>query len=212
MRRAVTVLIPPSRLGVQWVGHLLRRNFIDINVTIRGTSKQSVAIRGPSERNNPWEWRLVLGRSSDLVNDSLGFEIPDFNALISGSAEPVVLGGESQSVDSRSGSQRVQVLALIDIPEHSSSVLTTRSNQRTVWGNGQGVNDTSVTNQVGSELAVSQVPYLDDLVPTSRNNQGLLSGRRESNTGNPVVMLILLNGVLALTESVPELDGSVTTS
>jgi len=125
---------------------------------------------------------LVLGRSSDLVNDSLGFEIPDLNALISGSAEPVVLWRESQSVDGRSSSQRVQVLALVDVPEHSSAVRTTRGNQRTIRGDSQGVDDTSVANQVSSELAVSQVPNLDNLIPTSRNNQWLLSGRRESNT------------------------------
>lgn len=191
---------------------LLRGNLVDIDISVGRSSEEDVAISGPRERSDPGELGNVLAWLGDAVDDSLGLEVPDLNAVIGGSAEPVVLGRERQGVDGGSGGQRVQVLAFVDVPEHSSSVLTTRSNQRTVWGNGQGVNDTSVTNQVGPELAVSQVPYLDDLVPTSRNNQGLLSGRRESNAGNPVVMLILLNGVLALTESVPELDGSVTTS
>ena len=103
------------------------------------------------------------------------------------------------------------MFALIDVPEHSRSVLASRSHQRTIRRDGQGVNDSSVTNEVGSELAVGEIPNLDDLVPSSRDYQRLLGGGRETDARNPVVVLILLNGVLALTECVPQLDGLVAT-
>lgn len=104
------------------------------------------------------------------------------------------------------------MLALVDIPEHSSAVLATRGDQGTIRRYGQGVDDTVVTHQVGSELAVGQIPDLDDLVPTSRHNQGLLGGGRETDARDPVVVLVFLNGVFALTEGVPELDSLITSS
>ena len=102
------------------------------------------------------------------------------------------------------------MLALVDVPEHGSAVLATRSDQRTVGGDSEGVDDTGMSHEVGSELAVGEIPDLDDLVPTSRNDEGLLGGRRESDARNPVVVIVLLNGVLALAQGVPELDGLVT--
>ncbi len=190
---------------------LLRGNLVDIDISVGRSSEEDVAISGPRERSDPGELGNVLAWLGDAVDDSLGLEVPDLNAVIGGSAEPVVLGRERQGVDGGSGGQRVQVLAFVDVPEHSSSVLATRGDEGSIRGDGQGVDDTVVTNEVSSKLAVGQIPDLDDLVPTSRNNQRLLGGRRETNAGDPVVMLVLLDGVLALTQGVPELDGLVTT-
>ena len=190
---------------------LLRRNLIDIDISIGGPGEEDVAVSGPRERSNPGELGNVLAWLGDAVDDSLGLEVPDLNTVVGSGAEPVVLGREGERIDSGSGGQRVQVLALIDIPKHGSAVLATRGDEGTIRGDGQGVDNTVVTNQVGSELAVSQIPNLDDLVPTSRNNQWLLGGGRETNARDPVVVLVLLNGVLALAQGVPELDALVAT-
>ncbi len=190
---------------------LLRGDLVDIDISVGRTGEEDVAVGGPRERSDPGELGNVLAGLGDAVDDSLGLEVPDFNTVVRGSAEPVVLRGERQGVYGGSGGQRVQVLALVDVPEHGGAVLATRGDQGTVRRDGQGVYDTVVTNQVGAKLAVGQVPDLDDLVPTGRDDQGLLGGGRETNAGNPVVVLVLLDGVLALAEGVPQLDALVTT-
>lgn len=190
---------------------LLGRNLVDIDVTVGRSGEEHVAVRGPGQRGDPRESRDVLARLGDLVDDALGLEIPDLDAVVGGGTEPVVLRGERQGVDGGAGGQRVQVLALVDVPEHGSAVLATRGDQGAVRGDGQGVDDTVVTHQVGSQLAVGQVPDLDDLVPAGGNDQWLLGGRRETDARDPVVVLVLLDGVLALTQGVPELDRLVAT-
>lgn len=59
------------------------------------------------------------------------------------------------------------------------------------------------------ELAVGQVPDLDGAIPTSRDNDWIDLVGREANARDPVGVSILLNGVLALGQSVPQLDGLV---
>ena len=52
--------------------------------------------------------------------------------------------------------------------------------------------------------------YLDVLIPAGGHNDGVLVVGREPDTGHPVLVTILLDGVLALGQSVPQLDGLVT--
>ena len=52
------------------------------------------------------------------------------------------------------------MLAIIKIPEHGLSVLATGGTQGTVRRHGDGVQVTTVSNVVGLELAVGQVPDL----------------------------------------------------
>jgi hypothetical protein len=62
---------------------------------------------------------------------------------------------------------------------------------------------------VGLELAVGQVPDLDVPVPPAGDDDGVRVVGREPNAGNPVSVTLLLDGVLALGQGVPELDGLV---
>jgi len=52
--------------------------------------------------------------------------------------------------------------------------------------------------------------YLDHLVPTGRNNDGVLRVGGEADAGHPLGVALVGDGVLAVTERVPELDCSVT--
>lgn len=52
--------------------------------------------------------------------------------------------------------------------------------------------------------------YLNELVPTSGNNDGVLGVRGEANAGNPLGVALVSDGELAVTEGVPELDGAIT--
>jgi hypothetical protein len=54
--------------------------------------------------------------------------------------------------------------------------------------------------------------HLDELVPTSGNDDGVLGVGREAHAGNPLGMALVGDGVLAVTKGVPELDGSVARS
>jgi hypothetical protein len=63
---------------------------------------------------------------------------------------------------------------------------------------------------LSSILAVKKKDnYLDDLVPASGDNDGVGGVGREADAGDPLGVTILLNGELALTEGVPQLDGLV---
>ena len=66
-----------------------------------------------------------------------------------------------------------------------------------------------MTNVVGLQLAVGQVPDLDVLVPPGRHDDGVGRVGREPDTADPVGVSLVLDGVLALSQSVPQLDGLV---
>lgn len=51
--------------------------------------------------------------------------------------------------------------------------------------------------------------YLDELVPTGGDNDGVLGVGAESDARNPLSVALVGDGVLAVTEGVPELDCSV---
>lgn len=52
--------------------------------------------------------------------------------------------------------------------------------------------------------------YLDELVPARGDNDGVLGVGREADAGNPLGVALVGDGVLAVTEGVPQLDGAVT--
>jgi len=56
------------------------------------------------------------------------------------------------------------------------------------------------------------IAYLDELVPASGDNDGVLGVGAEANAGNPLGVALVGDGVLAVTEGVPQLDGAVTGS
>lgn len=51
--------------------------------------------------------------------------------------------------------------------------------------------------------------YLDELVPAGRDDHGVLGVGAEADARDPVGMALLGDGVLAVAEGVPELDGLV---
>jgi hypothetical protein len=63
-------------------------------------------------------------------------------------------------VDLVAGAQRVQVLRLVEIPEHRGTVLATGSAERSVGGDGDGVDVAGVADVVGLELAGGEFPNL----------------------------------------------------
>jgi len=101
------------------------------------------------------------------------------------------------------------VLALVEIPEHSLTVTATRSAERAVGRNSDGVDEGLVGRKRSAELASGEVPDLNQLVAATRNNDWVGHVGREADAGDPV-RVGLIDAVLALTDGVPQLDGSVT--
>jgi len=148
------------------------------------------------------------------VNNNLGLQVPNLNALISSGTQPVSVGGEDKGMDDFSSIEGVQTLALVQVPKHGGSILSSRGTETAIGGDAHSVKVSRMSNKIISELAISQGPNLDKAIPSTGNNEGNRLARAESNAGNPfrVTLGISTNGVLALSKSVPKLDGLITGS
>lgn len=112
---------------------------------------KSVAVERPGKAQAHWglgqlgEFRVVL---VNLNKNVLLLKIPNDDGRLSASAEPVPVGAEDEAVDGLASAKAVEVLALVEVPEHGNAILATRSAEGTVWGNGDSVNVAGVTNKV----------------------------------------------------------------
>jgi len=88
---------------------------------------------------------------------------PDLDGRSESSAQPVAVGGEAQGSDDVIVVKGVQVLAVVEIPQHGLAVLAAGGAQGTVGRDGDGVQVSSVSNVVDFETAVGQVPNLHNL-------------------------------------------------
>ena len=188
----------------------------DTDEVVSVTGKEVLTISRPGKGDNLGSLGVSRGENKvglELVNESSLLEVVDLDTRGGGSAEPVSVRREGQSMDLITGGERVKVLVLNEVPEDDVTVLATGSAKRSIRGDSDGGNVTSVANVVSNELGVLDVPNLDKLVPTGRDDGSLLLVlvRRESNGGDPVaVALVVLESVLALTNGVPDLDLTVT--
>ena len=133
------------------------------DLVVSVTSEESLAISGPGERDTLGLTALlallnVLGL--ELVDLALLLEVEDGDAAAGSSAEPVAVGGEDKGVNLITGVEGVEVLGLVEIPEHSDTVLTTGGAEGSIGGDGDGVDVAGVTDVVGLEAAGSEFPNL----------------------------------------------------
>lgn len=96
----------------------------------------------------------------ELVNLALLLEVEDDDAAGGGSAEPVSVGGEDESVDLVAGVEGVEVLGLVEVPEHGGAVLATGGAKRAIRGDGDSVDVAGVADVVSLELAGRELPNL----------------------------------------------------
>jgi hypothetical protein len=67
-------------------------------------------------------------------------------------------------------------------------------------------------HRTGIECRQTRNTHLDELVPASGDDDGVLGVGGEAHARNPLGVTLVGDGVLAVSESVPELDGSVARS
>ena len=194
---------------------------VDTDDLVRVSSKESGSISRPGQTSavggtgmSSSLLALVEFLGSQGINDNLGFQIPDLDAFISGGTQPVPVGGEDKGVDDFTGIKTVKALALVKVPKHGSSVLSSGGTEGAIGGNAHGVEVSSVSNKVVAELAVGQGPDLHETIPSAGDDEGNRLGRAESDAGDPfgVTFGISSDGVLALSEGVPKFDGLITGS
>jgi len=157
--------------------------------------EQGLAVSGPGEGDTLGLAGLLAdsgGLGLELVDLALLLEVEDDDARGGGSAEPVAVGGEDQGVNLVTGVQGVQVLGLVQVPEHGGSVLATGGAERAIGGDGDGVDVAGVADVVGLELAggelpnlrmVSKLSYPMSFLPTHRFSSGRI-GCGVLNQGN----------------------------
>ena len=91
----------------------------------------------------------------------LALKIEDLDALRRCCAQPVAVGREDEGVDDVTSLERVQVLALVQVPEHGDTVLAAGCGKRTVGGDRDGVDVAGVAVVVGLQLELGEFPNLN---------------------------------------------------
>ena len=186
----------------------------DADNVVRVASVERRTVRRPLEGRAVRLLGLLANRRElrdEFVNDGLGLEVPDLDAGLGRRAQPVAVRGEAQAVDDVTRIEGVQALPFTEVPKHGDAILTAGGAQGSVRRDGDGVDVASVTNEVGANLAVGEVPDLHELIPTAGHDDRVGGDRGEADAGDPFgVGVGVLDGVLALTERVPQLDRLVT--
>ena len=91
---------------------------VDPDLVISETSEQVETIGRPSEGDAVWDSlvRALTFRDRDLRlklgNHILGLQVPDLDGDLSGSNQPVTVGGEDHGIDDTARLQAVEVLLL----------------------------------------------------------------------------------------------------
>lgn len=138
---------------------------------MRTYSEEGLSVSGPSERG-ALDLLAVGHLGVEVVDDRLGLEVEDLDARGGGGAEPVSVGREDERVDDVSGLERVEVLAVVEVPEHGDAVLSSGRGERTIGGDRDGVDVAGVSVVVGAELALGELPDLQ-----TRTEEGRKKGQ-----------------------------------
>ena len=142
---------------------LPRHNTPSPDQIIRVPRKQRLPVRAPRQTHTLGLPALLAhGRvlGLELVDLALLLEIEDDDGARRGGAEPVPVGGEDERVDLVAGGQGVEVLGLVEVPEHGGAVLAARGAEGAVGGDGHRVDVAGVADVVGLDAARGQFPDL----------------------------------------------------
>ena len=133
------------------------------NDVVRIACKQRLPIGTPSQTHT-LGFPALLALNGELglqfIDLALLLEIENDDGTRGGGAEPVAVGGEDKGMDLVTGGKGVEVLGLVQIPEHGRAVLATRGTEGAVGRDGDGVDVAGVTDVVGLDAARSEFPDL----------------------------------------------------
>ena len=187
-------------------------DFVDADVVVGPARVEVGAALGPGERGAAEKLSgaslVLLHRSgSDVVLDELLLgQVEDLDASLGGDDEPVKALGEEDAVDWGVALMLSEPLALNNIPNHDLTVTGTGGEERRVL-NDIECGDLGLVSSEGVQQGhVQVVPNLDSLIPRGGHTECGLSCVVETNDGDGVLMVVLVDGELALGTRVPDLD------
>ena len=153
---------------------------------------------------------LLEGGGGDVVLDELLLgEVKNLDASLGGNDQPVESLGEEDAVDGGVALVLSEPLALNDVPDHDLTVTGAGGEEGGVLNDIEGSDLSLVTGEGVEEGHVEVIPDLDGLVPRSGDAKCGLAGVVETDYGNGIFMLVLVDSELALGTGVPDLDLSV---
>jgi hypothetical protein len=148
----------------------------------------------------------VKGGGFVFVDEFFVWKIIDLDTLFGTDNEPVKLGGEQDNVNWGFGVDLFEMSSFNQVPDVDFTVSTTGGDEVGVWCEIKGVDLSFVSNESVLEGHDGVIPNLDGLIPGSGDDDWFLDIVEVSDAGNPVGVLVLVNGELADTVDVPNLE------
>jgi hypothetical protein len=133
------------------------------NLVVRVSCEERLAVRAPRKAHTLRLAALLTHihiLRLELIDLALLLEIENDDAASGSSAEPVAVWREDEGVDLVAGGEGVEVLGLVEIPEHGGAVLAARGAKGAIRRDGDGVDVAGVTNVVGLDAAGGEFPDL----------------------------------------------------
>jgi hypothetical protein len=198
------------------VSHFVLVDIPNSDGTVGETTEQSGTAGVPLEGGALLKEGLLVLSHGDVLGslmletlewfEVLVLEVPDEDSPVSGSGQPLVFWVELEIVDLRLGLvDNRGLLEGVDVPDFDLVVFSTGGDVLSSWGNREGVDGLVMSFKGVFDLEVL-VPDLEISIPTSSSEVLHLLRWGISDTRDPVLMVVLLNGVLALTFDIPKLD------
>ena len=155
---------------------------------------------------------LVDGGSGNSLKEGTGREVKNLDASLGTDNEPVELLGEEDDVHGGLAVGGGKELSVNEIPDHDGTVTGAGGEVGGVLDHIDGVDLSLVAGEGVHEGHVEVVPDLDALIPGGGDNDGVLLSVVELDAGNGIGVLVLVDGVSAVTLGVPHLDLVVETT
>lgn len=147
-----------------------------------------------------------------LVESFGAWEIIDLDSDFGTNDQPVHFLGEQNAVNWSFGFSLGESASFNQVPDHGNTVFSSRGKIFGIWWDVQRVNLSFMSVEGVHERHGVVVPDLDGFVPRGRYNDWGLGVMIELNGRYPVGVSVFLNGELALTNSVPDLESLVSSS
>jgi len=140
------------------------------------------------------------------VDELSVWEIVHSDTFLGTNDEPVDLGGEEQDVNGRLSIDLIKMSSLDEVPDVDLTVSSSRGDEHGVLGEVEAVDLGLVSDESVHQAHGLVVPDLDGSVPRGGHDDWLLDVVVESDAGDPVGMWLLVDGELADTVDVPDLN------
>ena len=205
-------------------------NFNDFKVSVAETNEKSVSKSIPSNRGNLVEfvsfsllWLLLLKALISFkfeVSFSnhwsiLSFEVPNLPSSFSSNCNPVASRVEGEAVNWRSSIVAwSRLLNITEIKDSHFLIFSSSNNEVSSGWDSDSINASVVHSDAVLDVEGLVVPDLKISVPSNgcevlSSNWGLGWSGDKSNFGDPIIVIVIFDSVLAVTLNVPELDLSV---